>query len=408
MKTAKTTSACPRQTDPHEFNKAICDLICPRDKRDCPDYNHNLMLARRGDEGLPMLVVERPCPRVWPEGTPLAGRSYNEECYDDTIDVIRCKSCPDRIDCRRILSPKIVTSPRVDDRRRETLNYSEFSGCTTVVAPNALTFDLKQNDPEGTTLHTVQTIQFLLWDNRGCDKREACDVAVRYRLLVSDFEGDLAVDERTERVVATDGRTVRWHVLYDTLRASYNGWQVFHLERPLRIRYIRLWFVGSSDETRRCNIVRLGAYSKRLVGYPFYNYLPTLERSIEAPATLCADAAEEEERIEEASMAHSIAKFPEALHAKILEKRLEAEQALEQSPYRELEEIKVELLKDFSTDLEIAIGELRQHDRHVYRVKHKIFRKTTELLRNSDRLKLISILFTVIGLIGALVEIFLR
>ena len=119
-------------------------------------------------------------------------------------------------------------------------------------------------------------------------------------------------------------------------------------------------------------------------------------------------AEEEEERIEEASMAHSIAKFPEALHAKILEKRLEAEQALEQSPYRELEEIKVELLKDFSTDLEIAIGELRQHDRHVYRVKHKIFRRTTELLRNSDRLKLISILFTVIGLIGALVEIFLR
>lgn len=407
MNEPKTTSACLRQTDPHEFNKAICDLKCPRDKRECPDYNRNLMHSERSEAGLPLFVVEPSCPKVWPEGTPRAGRSYNEECYDDTVDVIRCKSCEQRIDCRRVLSPKIVTSPLVDARGRYDLNYSEFSGCTTVVAPNFLTFDLKRNDARGTALPVVRTIQFLLWDNRGCDKREACDVAIRYRLLVSDFAGDLVADEASGRVVPSDGAPIRWHVLFDTLRESYNGWQVFHFEQPVRIRYIRLHVVSSSDEMRRCNIVRLGAYSKKLVGYPFYNYLPTLERTVEAPAALRAETSADGTRTaEDAAMAHSIAKFPEALHAKILEKRREAEAALASSPYPGLEEIKVELLRDFSTDLEIAIGELRQHDRHVYRVKHRIFRKTNDLLRNSNRLKRFSIGATVFGLVIALCEIF--
>lgn len=417
--TPVTATACTHQQAPAECNKAICDLNCRCDKRSCPDYNRNLMLAERSDAGLPMFLLEQPCPMVWPEGTPFAGRSYNEERYDPAIDRIRCRECPERASCRRILSPKIVTSPLVDEQGRYALDYSEFSGCTTLLAPNYLTFDLKQNDPRGTGLHRVQTIQFLLWDNRGCDKREACDIAIRYRLLVSDFDGDLSYDAQG-RLAAADGRPVRWHVLFDTLRESYNGWQVFHLEQPVRIRYIRLHFVSSTDESRRCNIVRFGAYSKRLVGYPYYNYLPTLERSLEAPAALRDPAAAPEDAMPGAkgeaakakgkatadpATASSIAKFPEALQAKINEKRKEAEEAIVRSPYPELEVIKAELLKDFSTDLEIAIGELQQHDRHVYRVKHKIFRRTTDLLHNSARLKFISIGLTVIGVLLALGEL---
>lgn len=409
---AAPAAPCAHQQAPAECNKAICDLNCRCDKRSCPDYNRNLMLAERSDAGLPMLLLEQPCPMIWPEGTPFAGRACNEERYDPAIDRIRCRECPESAVCRRVLSPKIVTSPLVDEQGNYALDYSEFSGCTTLLAPNYLTFDLKQNDPRGTVLHRVQTIQFLLWDNRGCDKREACDIATRYRLLVSDFDGDLAYDAQG-RLAATDGRPVRWHVLYDTLRESYNGWQVFHLEQPVRIRYIRLHFVSSTDESRRCNIVRLGAYSKRLVGYPYYNYLPTLERGLDAPAALRDPAAAPEEpegpkgkAAADPATASSIAKFPEALQTKINEKRKEAEEAIARSPYPELEEIKAELLKDFSTDLEIAIGELRQHDRHVYRVKHKIFRRTTDLLHNSARLKFISIVLTVIGVLLALGELF--
>lgn len=380
-----------------EFNKAICDLKCSINKRTCPDYNRNLMLAERNDNGLPLFVVERPCPRCWEDG-----RSYNEEQYDPTIQLIRCKECPEVRNCRRVLSPKMVTSPFLNEKGIPKLEYSEFSGCTTVVAPNYLTFDLKGSNNNDASLYTVQTIQFLIWDNRGCDKREACDIKVGYRLLVSDYAGDLHCNEQDE-VVATDGSTVRWQVLYDTLRDGYNGWQVFHLDRPMQIRYIRLHLISSDDEQRRCNIVRLGAYSQPLIGYPYYNYLPVLERTIEVPemesqqhptATPPADP-----------LSNSITKFPEELRRQIELHRSEKEQALAHSSFRYMEELQIELLKDFAADLEIAIKELHQHDKRVSRVKQRVYGNTHKIMQKSKVIKYASISVTLLGLIIALFEL---
>lgn len=404
------TAFCPHQSGA-EFNNAVCELRCGTGKSRCADYNRNLMLAECDDRGLPLLVLEQPCPRRWPAEHPYGcGRSYNEEQYDDRVDIIRCKECPEAWQCRRVLSPKIVTSPLVDKQGRYTLNYSEFSGCTTVIAPNTLTFDIRQNNPEAQTLHPVQTIQFLLWDNRGCDKREACDVAIRYRLLVSDFEGDLICNEAGELVPA-DGGTVRWRVLYDTLRESYNGWQVFHLDRPLAIRYIRLHFISSSDECRRCNIVRLGAYSKRLVGYPYYNYLPTLERRIILPTDDGAEQIEETrpkagaKRSRTSADDDSIVKFPRALLEQIRLHEQQKRSELNRTSYPALEKIQIRLLADFAKDLEIVIKDLHQHDKHVARVKSDIFRNISRSLRNADLIKGWSIAMTVIGLLIALYEL---
>lgn len=402
------TASCPHQSGA-EFNNAVCELRCGTEKRRCADYNRNLLLAERDDRGLPLLVLEPSCPRRWPEDHPYGrGRSYNEEQYDDRVDIIRCKECPEVGHCRRILSPKLVTSPLVDERGRYTLNYSEFSGCTTVIAPNTLTFDLRQNSPAAQRLHPVQTIQFLLWDNRGCDKREACDVAVRYRLLVSDFEGDLVCNEQTDELLPADGGAVRWRVLYDTLRESHNGWQVFHLDRPLPIRYIRLHFISSSDECRRCNIVRLGAYSKRLGGYPHYNYLPTLERLIVLPAADDAKPKEDAKTGKElrpTDADDSIAKFPRALLEQIRLHEAQKRRGLGTASYPSLEKIQIRLLADFAKDLEIVIEDLRQHDKHVARVKSDIFRNIRRSLRNADLIKAWSIAMTVIGLLIALYEL---
>ena len=380
-----------------EFNKAICDLKCRINKRSCPDYNRNLILAERDDNGLPLLVLERPCPRSWKDG-----RSYNEEHYDPAAQEIRCKECPEVQSCRRVLSPKMVTSPFLNEKGQPELQYSEFSGCTVVVAPNYLTFDLKQNNPGAESLYAVQTIQFLLWDNRGCDKREACDVTINYRLMVSDHEGDLCCNERDE-VVSADGSEVRWQVLYDTLREGQNGWQVFHLNRPMRIRYIRLHLISSGDEKRRCNIVRLGAYSQPLVGYPYYNYLPHLERVIELPEPLAigpATPCESQEVVE-----NPITKFPEELRRQIEARRSEKEQLLARSSFPYMEELQIELLKDFAADLDIAIRDLRQHDRRVSRVKQRVYGNTNKIMRKSKFIKWASISVTALGLLIAIIEL---
>lgn len=380
-----------------EFNKAICDLKCSINKRTCPDYNRNLILAERGEQGLPLLVLERPCSRVWDDGT-----SYNEERYDGSMQTIRCKDCPEVGSCRRILSPKLVTSPFLDARGQSELEYSEFSGCTVVVAPNYLTFDLKQNNPGAESLYAVQTIQFLLWDNRGCDKREACDVKINYRLLVSDYTGDLHCNEADE-VVAVDGGEVHWQVLYDTLREGQNGWQVFHLNRPMQIRYIRLHLISSTDEKRRCNIVRLGAYSQPLIGYPYYNYLPHLERTIELPDSFAGVPCEKEDPSELAD--NPITKFPEELRRQIDARRAEKEQLLPRSSFRYMEELQIELLKDFAADLDIAIRELKQHDRRVSRVKRRVYGNTNKIMRKSKFIKWASIGVTAFGLLVAIIEL---
>ena len=381
---ANTNNRCDQR------NNAVCDYQCPRNERqNCTKYNRNIIL----DE-YKLIVLENPCPRK-----DVDDHSFNEGCYNPKNSKIRCKTCSQKRTCPFVLSPKMVTSPFVreeDNARHYKLrNYSEFSGCTTMHAPGYLTIDIKKNHAESGALFPVQTIQFLLWDNRGCDKREACDVAVRYRLLVSACEHDLVCDETTNRIKNED--SVQWIVLHDTLRNAYNGWQVFHLKEPIRIRYIRIHFVSSSDEDNRCNIVRIGAYSNLLVGYPYYESLPTLTRTLDvtmpdnktennAPSDTTAAPVRRETE-------NSIAQFPVNLKMLINEQLKAERNSKVSSP--EL----CNSLQNLEKDLDILIKDLYQYDDRISLVKNKIISQTKNIISYSDKITLTSFLWSVISIV---------
>lgn len=398
----ETNTNCLQKSS-KEFNKAICELKCPREVRGgCRAYNRNLFRTHHmSNEEMPLIILERNCPKLIDDHRP-----YNEVNYDKAFNFIRCKECAERKrnnHCRYVLSPKISTALISD-----TIRYSEFSGCTTVVAPNNLTFDLKMSNAGEQSLFDVRAIQFLLWDNRGNDKREICDVKVRYRLLVSDYAGDLAADENGEVVPTDKGQTVRWQVLYDTLRSGQNGWQVFHLERTVRIRYIRLHLISSDDEDNRCNIVRLGAYAHELVGYPYYNFLPTLEKQIEVPDEMAVEAAAEKPVDEIKGAPNTAAKFPIALQATINDRRNEIVEIYTKRRVKmdTASRVATELMKNLVDDLGIVINDLKLHDRRVEKVTSEIHRKLNRQLRWQSGLSVISIGLLILAFIQILCESF--
>lgn len=370
-------------------NNAVCDYKCsPEKRRSCKQYNRNILLNEYN-----LIVLEHPCPKKDADGV-----SFNEECYNPKNSKIRCKTCSDKSACPFVLSPKMVTSPfirsRDDARHYKIRNYSEFSGCTTLHAPGCLTIDIKKNHAEGETLFPVQTIQFLLWDNRGCDKREACDVKIRYRLLVSACERDLVCDETTNKI--KNEESVQWIVLHDTLRNAYNGWQVFHLEKPIHIRYIRIHFI-SGDEDNRCNIVRIGAYSSQLVGYPYYESLPTLTRTLDVVMPDNPEAIDPSSDTPAGPVCrateNSIAQFPENLRALIHDKLL-TEQKSKVSSRKWCNS-----LQNLEKDFDILIKDLYQYDNRISLVKNKIISQTKNIMSYSDKITLTSFLWSVISII---------
>lgn len=397
-----TDPLCP-QKGTTEFNKAICELNCNL-KRSCAAYNRNLIRTERINEELPLVVLEHGCPRL-----NAASESFNEECYNKASAFIRCKECEQRklhCHCHYILSPKIVTMPLNDAEGQLALNYSEFSGCTTVIAPNYLTFDLKLNNKGEQALFEVRAIQFLLWDNRGNDKREICDVKIRYRLLVSDYEGDLVCDEMGALHPVKQGDVVRWHTLYDTLREGQNGWQVFHMERSIRIRYIRLHLISSDDEDNRCNIVRLGAYAHDLIGFPYYNFLPTLEKRLDVPDSITDEPplyAEDRQ----AAVNDIVTKFPIELRRAVAHRRTQMEAVRETGGLNGAAEALIDQMKDLEDDLDIVIDDLAQHDRRVEQITCKIHRNINRQLRTQNLWSWVSIVLAIVAIVQIVLDILL-
>lgn len=349
-----------------ELSKAVCHKICKTSYKKCPDYNR-LLSAR---------VIEEPCDK-----TDAQGKSFNETVYNSETNRIRCKECSEHATCNAVLSPQLVNALLLDPTGKYR-KYSEFSGCTVVHAPGYLTFDLKGNHEQ--PLQRVQTIQFLLWDNRGNDKDEACDMRIHYRLLVSDHEGDLI--SRDGKLYDTEGNpvSVRWRVLYDTLHRSFNGWQVFHLDEPVNIRYVRLHLISCADENRRCNIVRFGAYGKLLVGFELYQHLPTLMRTIcNRPTPVISDAALDIDLNND-----TIAKFPKELHNLVRAElnNIATSKCVKNKRYNEL-------LRNLDNELNAIIAELQQHDERILQAKNEIHKNTRSILSYAGQVMWTSILW---------------
>lgn len=231
-------------------NVAICNT-CDKKGHNCENYNRNVALNK--------VILEKPCEK-------------SETKYNPEAIVIKCKKdkCEEYATCKKVLSPKMA----VNDR---PLEYSEYSGYTSVLSPNYITLDLGE-------ITEIQTIQFLLWDNRGYNnKRDYCDREHHYRLLISDYPEDLECDDSGNiHPKRTDNdsqiKPLAWKVVYDSLRIGYNGWQVFNFSEKAKIRYIRLHMISNTDGKRN-NLVRIEAYKEKLEGYE-YNFLPTFETVI--------------------------------------------------------------------------------------------------------------------------------
>lgn len=364
------TMTCPKNNK--ELSKVICHKQCHGSYGVCTEYNRLL----------PAEVIETACDKKDADG-----KDFNETDYNPASNRIRCKECPDHPTCRRVLSPHLVNALLLNPNG-EYRKYSEFSGCTVVHAPGYITFDLK-------ALQKVQTLQFLLWDNRGNDKDEACDACIHYRLLVSDYAGDLQ-SQHGQLLENGEPVSVRWRVLYDTLHHSYNGWQVFHLDQPLSIRYVRIHFVSTSDENRRCNIVRFGAYGKLLIGFELYQHLPTLVRTLCVAPTSKAIG---EETLDVDLNNDTIAKFPKEL-LRIVQHKLSddsTEVSTEQFD---------QLLQNLANELNVIISELQQHDQRILLAKNEIHKNTRDILSYAEQVMWTSILWfivsTVIGVLSAI------
>lgn len=193
---------------------------------------------------------------------------------DSTKMRVACSPlCPEYGKCNHVFCPSACIG-----KPGETLRYSEFSGYSAVSPPNCITFDLGARK-------SIGAIHFLLWDNRGNGKTEICSQACHYRILICDDSGkdlELKYDAASGECMPSDGKSgVRWKVIYDTLRNSYNGWQLFRLSKNLTTRYIRIHFLASSKGVS-CKLVRFEAYARFPSNYE-HNFIPTFIKEIDIP-----------------------------------------------------------------------------------------------------------------------------
>ncbi len=329
-------------------NISVCNHYCSRDEQmQCIHHNHNLALNKS--------ILEEAC-------------DQSEKQYRKEASFIKCDKahCPNHADCTKVLSPTIALSD-------QPLKYSEFSGYTSVISPNYITIDLHE-------LTDVQVIQFLLWDNRGNDKQEACRREHHYRILISDYAGDLICDSQGNTIPNNNDREgLVWTVLYDSLRTGYHGWQVFNLSEAKKMRYIKLHFLSNSDH-KICNLVRFEAYAKPLVGHP-YNFLPTFETTISTNAIT----------VNRKSALH---------HNPINRFTKEVLNRLEENIKHQQEFGALDLANEiflFKNELQSAIDELDIYESRLSEVKQGIFKNTDKILYRAQIIKYASIALGIIG-----------
>lgn len=216
-----------------EGNIGMCQLCYEGKRSECTYYNRNLALSKP--------VLGERCPLS--EDT-ADMRKYLIDCKYDT-----CNAC---------INPVQLTDGNASgfDGIDYAKGYSEFSGFCGVIYPGYITVDLEKEQD-------VSTIQFLLWDNRGNDKKEASKSRYHYRLLYAKDSSDASK------------APIEWFVAYDMIRGVEPGWQVFHFKKPVRMRYIRIHAISTTSKGWHIfRVVQLEAYRYPLVGYK-YNYLPS-------------------------------------------------------------------------------------------------------------------------------------
>ena len=161
-----------------------------------------------------------------------------------------CTTCSERATCNKVHNPRLDGKTDINMTDGDIVNYGEFDGYNSVIAPATITLDLEK-------VEMVQTIQFLLWDNCGRLKTENCNRKYQYRLLVSE---DLK----------------EWRVLFDTFRDGFCGWQRFDLSEQVPMRYIRFHALTVNDKTPPpFMVVEMEAYATELQHYE-YRFMPTL------------------------------------------------------------------------------------------------------------------------------------
>lgn len=328
--------------DNNNYNLAICNTC--HEKNSCSERNINLMISGS--------VLEPEC-------------NKSSNVYESTADRIKCKECDNRMNCQHVLDSKIAIG-------NSGLNYSEFSGYTTIVSPGYYTVDLRE-------LKDVKTIQFLLWDNRGNDKKEPCNRKHYYRLLVSNYNKDLKYEDENIQM-----SNISWYVLYDSLKFGNNGWQIFHLDKMMKIRYIRLHFLYNSDHMF-CNLVRFEAYPKQLVGYN-YNFLPTFETYITNP-----EYVEKKYNINTNINYNSTTMFMSELLRK-LDKKIEDNKT--DGSYDLMREL--QLLRN---DLQNVNGELIIYDKRLEARMEQIFHGINTIFKKSENIRLMAIVTAILGII---------
>lgn len=354
-------------------NVAICHTCDSNKDKNCENYNCNVALNK--------VILEKKCDK-------------SEEEYHPESIVIKCRKdgkdrCEEYTTCTKVLSPKMA----VKDRK---LEYSEYSGYTSVLSPNYITLDL------GEVIY-IQTIQFLLWDNRGYNnKRDYCNREHHYRLLISDYSEDLECDDsgNIRRVGNNNDQSkpLTWKVVYDSLRVGYNGWQVFNFSEKAKVRYIRLHMLSNSDGQRN-NLVRIEAYKDKLEGYE-YNFLPTFETVIHLNYSTknIFNSQEIANKRNKMWLDNSVnwikSKFsynPEYINqdpinelTKAISKHLEEQIANYND--RGSTELAAELML-FNNDLNLAIKELELYEDQVIEMKNNVFHNANTKFKISNRIK---------------------
>lgn len=140
--------------------------------------------------------------------------------------------------------PNIALKKRVEEEHYKdaqivtngvVTGYTGSKGFCEFQWPNYLTVDLGSSQD-------IKCIRFLLWDGLGAGNGQRHSRRYRYRLLLS-----------------TDH--IYWTVVFDTLQAGYNGWQVFHFPNCVNTRYIRIHGLWNSANTS-FHVVEIEAYDE--------------------------------------------------------------------------------------------------------------------------------------------------
>ena len=117
--------------------------------------------------------------------------------------------------------------------------YNENVGFHSINNPGWIKYELDKE-------YEISYIRLLLWDNCGDGKKQPSNRTYRYRILYSQD--------------TLSSESVRWKVLYDTMRNGSNGWQEFYLEdKPAKIRSVMVhcYYNSRNDDTQ---IVRVQAF----------------------------------------------------------------------------------------------------------------------------------------------------